>query len=202
LEAAFFLFFARAGTGILSVLLSPLCRQYTATDIEELVPLIQKNIDMNIPTTTTAQKSNVRAVPLDWVLLGNTPPNRRHLLLPNLYITKKEEEEEEEEEEEGTTTTGAAIDVLLIVDCIYHPSLLPPLIETINYLTRPDKKTIVVVVSELRSEQVVREFLELWMNSGSGGGGQSSLRWRIYRCPLGMVMGPYVVWIGWKEEGN
>jgi hypothetical protein len=148
---------------------------------------------MNI---STSLESNIRAIPLDWVVLKDTPQTRRHLLLPPSPQAKEERDE---------TTT---IDILLIVDCIYHPSLLPSLIETINYLTKPNQKTVVVVVSELRSEQVVREFLELWIDSGDagdvGGSGRvrNEMRWKIYRCPLGMIVGPYVVWIGWKEEGN
>ncbi|EKM82033.1 hypothetical protein AGABI1DRAFT_70649 [Agaricus bisporus var. burnettii JB137-S8] len=163
-----------AGTGILSILLSPLCHQYTVTDIEELVPLIQKNVELNVPKGS-GLSSNIQVLPLDWVALKNTPPARLA--------------------EEQTATP---VDILLVVDCIYHPSLLPPLIETINYLTRPNKKTIVMVVVELRSDQVVREFLELWIDSGN----QSSMKWKIYRCPLGIIAGPYVVWIGWKEESN
>ncbi|XP_006462152.1 hypothetical protein AGABI2DRAFT_206407 [Agaricus bisporus var. bisporus H97] len=175
-----------AGTGILSILLSPLCHRYTVTDIEELVPLIQKNVELNVPKGS-GLSSNIQVLPLDWVALKNTPPARRHLLLP--YSLQENVAEEQ---------TATPVDILLIVDCIYHPSLLPPLIETINHLTRPNKKTIVMVVVELRSDQVVREFLELWIDSGN----QSSMKWKIYRCPLGIIAGPYVVWIGWKEESN
>jgi len=80
-----------------------------------------------------------------------------------------------------------AVDLLLVVDCIYHPSLLPSLIETMDYLTSPNH-TVVLVVSELRSDQVMREFLELWLALPG---------WIIHRiCAL--VSGPYVVWVGWK----
>lgn len=36
-----------AGTGLLSMVLSPLVRRYTATDIGPLIPLIQKNVSLN-----------------------------------------------------------------------------------------------------------------------------------------------------------
>lgn len=81
------------------------------------------------------------------------------------------------------------IDILLIVDCIYHPSLLSSLVETIDYLSTPSQ-TAVIVVSELRSEQVIREFLELWLSIPG---------WTIRRNPGIGLSGPYVMWIGWKR---
>lgn len=122
---------------------------------------------MNLPERTTVIPPNVQARALDWLLLKSTPQDRRQLVFPIEDIA----------------------DVLLIVDCIYHPSLLPPLIETIDYLAAPGV-TAVIVVAELRSEQVVREFLELWLAIPG---------WKICRSPWDMVPGPYVVWMGWKE---
>ncbi|KAF5361918.1 hypothetical protein D9756_002627 [Leucocoprinus leucothites] len=156
-----------AGTGVLSILLSSLCRKYTATDILELIPLIQKNIDMNI-SGASPNPTNTCAQTLDWIELKNTPPHRRRALFP----------------------VDDAIDLLLVVDCIYHPSLLPALIETMDYLASPNQ-TAVLVVSELRSEQVIREFLELWLALPD---------WMIFRVS-NLVFGPYVVWIGQKDVG-
>ncbi|KAF9443836.1 hypothetical protein P691DRAFT_778632 [Macrolepiota fuliginosa MF-IS2] len=157
-----------AGTGILSLLLSPLCRRYTATDIPELMPLIQKNIAINFSPGSTISSPTIVTQPLDWISLKNTPLHRRRALFPVENL----------------------IDVLLIVDCIYHPSLLPPLIETIDFLATPGQ-TAVVVVSELRSEQVIREFLELWLAIPG---------WVIHRSPMDIFFGPYVVWMGRKEK--
>lgn len=82
------------------------------------------------------------------------------------------------------------IDILLIVDSIYHPSLLPPLVETIDYLSTPGQ-TAVIVVSELRSEDVIREFLELWLSIPG---------WAIRRHSSAGFCGPYAMWIGWKAS--
>lgn len=120
---------------------------------------------MNFPPTSSLTSTNIHAIPFDWVALNSTPQTRR----------------------QGCFPIDDAIDLLLVVDCIYHPSLLPPLVETINYLATPDK-TAVLVVSELRSEEVIRDFLEAWL---------SLPRWTIYRIP-GLLSGPYVVWAGWK----
>ncbi|KAJ3560597.1 hypothetical protein NP233_g10731 [Leucocoprinus birnbaumii] len=157
-----------AGTGVLSLLLSPLCRKYTATDIPELVPLIQKNVDLNFPqVSASSSPSDICARALDWVELKSTPLHRRQTFFPIEDV----------------------IDLLLVVDCIYHPSLLPALTETINYLAAPDH-TAVLVVSELRSEQVIREFLESWLALPD---------WTIYRIEQGSLSGPYVVWVGQKN---
>ena len=142
-----------AGTGLLSVVLSRYVRHYTVTDIDELIPLIRKNIARNMPpppVPTSRSKHpppaapNVTATALDWVALHAAPMPLRARLVP-----------------------AEPVDLLLVVDCIYHPSLLPPLLTTIDYLTVADRTAVVVVV-ELRAEDVIREFLQLWLDLSAG----------------------------------
>jgi protein N-lysine methyltransferase METTL21D len=154
-----------SGTGLLGVLLSPLVRKYTATDIEDLIPLIQKNLSLNFPNWP--DKSNVSATALDWFALQSSTPQMR---LRNFSFEP--------------------VDLLLIVDCIYHPSLLPAFLDTINYLTMPELTTVLVVV-ELRAEDVIREFLERWLAMPC---------WKIWRVGGGGLMGrPCVLWVGSKQ---
>ncbi|KAF5353071.1 hypothetical protein D9758_008761 [Tetrapyrgos nigripes] len=158
-----------SGTGLLAVLLSPLVKKYTATDIEDLIPLIQKNLALNLPNWPDVNKSNVSATSLDWLVLRNTTPQLR-----------------------SRNFSFEPIDLLLIVDCIYHPSLLPAFLETIDYLTTPGSTTVLVVV-ELRAEDVIREFLERWL---------AMPLWKIWRVgggDGGLMDRPYVLWAGWKE---
>lgn len=165
----------RAGTGLLGVVLSRFVRHYTVTDIADLVPLIRKNISRNFPSASTKgtkvspSKShpNVTATPLDWLELQRASSSIRPSLVPE-----------------------DPADLLLVVDCIYHPSLLPALLTTIDYLTIPDK-TVVVVAVELRAEDVVREFLQRWLDMAAEG------RWEMWSVN-GLMDGPYAVWVGWK----
>ncbi|KAI0093382.1 putative methyltransferase-domain-containing protein [Irpex rosettiformis] len=163
--------YLRAGTALLAIVLSSLVRQYTVTDIEDLIPLITKNLSLNnLPLSSSAPQASshkVTAEALDWVLLKNSPPSVRQ-----------------------TAFSYPQIDLLLVVDCIYHPSLLRPLVETINYLATPERTAVLVLV-ELRQEDVVREFLELWLLAGEGA-------WEIWHVESGME-GPYAMWIGWKK---
>ncbi|RPD78532.1 hypothetical protein L226DRAFT_610430 [Lentinus tigrinus ALCF2SS1-7] len=179
-----------AGTGLLSIVLSPFVRHYTVTDIPELVPLIRKNVGHNLATgvsATSPQKaagkhssppplltsSNVTATALDWVQLHNAPASLRAKLAPD-----------------------DPADVVLVVDCIYHPSLLPALLTTIDHLTVPGRTAVIVVV-ELRAEDVIREFLQMWLDKAEDG------RWEIWSVG-GLIEGPYAVWVGWKDalSGN
>ncbi|KAJ3554206.1 hypothetical protein NM688_g3227 [Phlebia brevispora] len=189
-----------AGTGLLSVLLSPLVRHYTVTDIEALVHLLAKNLTLNdIPHSTKRTPSNsdenvkhgtVTVDVLDWLTVhGASLAERRRLC-----------------------TSYAPVDLLLVVDCIYHPSLLPALVGTIDALTIPGRTTVVVVV-ELRAEDVVREFLELWLHVGeddanvdndrrenAGEDQCGKARWEIWHANTdGLMDGPYAVWVGWKK---
>ncbi|OBZ67241.1 Diaminohydroxyphosphoribosylamino-pyrimidine deaminase [Grifola frondosa] len=157
-----------AGTGLLSIVLSPLVQHYTVTDIDALVPLIQKNLTRNLPKFPALSPSR-RAHPLDWMTLHNASASFRRTLVP-----------------------FAAVDLLLVVDCIYHPSLLPALLSTINYLTVPEKTSVVVVV-ELRAEDVIRDFLQGWLDLSDDG------IWEIWSVS-GFLEGPYAVWVGWKKS--
>ena len=135
----------RSGTGLLSLLFLPLVRRYTVTDTPELIPLIKKNISAKDPS---APRSNIAAKGLDWIVLQSTPPTLR----PKAFSFE-------------------TVNLLLAADCVYHPSLVNPLVDTMRYLATPGK-TPVVVVAELRAEDVMRGFLEAWL--------QSDPRWQIW----------------------
>ena len=104
---------------------------------------------------------------LDWLHIHHTPLPTRPRLFP--FAT-------------------APLDLILIVDCIYNPSLLPALVETIDFLATAGK-TAVLVIIELRQEDVVREFLELWIVKGG---------WEIWRIGSEFMGLRYAVWMGWK----
>jgi protein N-lysine methyltransferase METTL21D len=162
-----------AGTGLLAIALSPLVRRYTVTDISDLLPLLRKNMALNfdgwpncLPSTVG---SNVFVTDIDWVLLHSTPDTRRSRVFDS-----------------------EAIDLLLIVDCIYHPSLLPALVDTIHYLSIPDQ-TVVLVVVELRADDVVREFLQLWLAKPG---------WEVWRIGDELLRMPYVMWLGSRTQNS
>ncbi|KAL1733294.1 putative methyltransferase-domain-containing protein [Schizophyllum commune] len=160
-----------AGTGLLPVLLSPLVKHYTATDIAGLTHLISKNVHLN---AADHDLRNVVVETLDWEQLRSTSVSRRRKAFPD-----------------------DAPDLILAVDCIYHPSLVGPLVSTINHFARPDKTTV-VVVSELRAEDVLRGFLEAWL-------GSNGARWEIWHAGdgtdgPGLLGVPYVTWVGRKAS--
>ena len=156
----------RSGTGLLSILFSPLVGRYTVTDIPELIPLIKKNISTNIRSTST---SNIVAQDLDWTALQSASPAVR-----------------------AKAFSFDDIDILLVVDCVYHPSLVGPLVDTIHHLTTPGRTTVVVVV-ELRAEDVVREFLETWLRSDA--------RWQIWSVGEQRLDSAYALWVGRLGRG-
>ncbi|RDX48101.1 hypothetical protein OH76DRAFT_1557423 [Lentinus brumalis] len=177
-----------AGTGLLSIVLSPFVRHYTVTDIPELIPLIRKNVGHNLASNVPSvsppraagkhpsspppsMSTNVTAAALDWVQLQNAPASLRAKLAPD-----------------------EPADLVLVVDCIYHPSLLPALLSTIDCLTVPGRTAVLVVV-ELRAEDVIREFLQGWLDKTGDG------VWEIWSLG-GLLDGPYAVWVGWKESSS
>ena len=156
---------------MLSIALAPLVRRYTATDIEALIPLIRKNIALNFPgwpkisSSPESPGSNIVAEELDWQLLESTPVSQREKIF-----------------------NFEPVDLLLAVDCIYHPSLLSPLVTTIDYLSIPGKTTV-LIISELRAEDVLREFMETWLSKPG---------WEIWRIPNDVLGKHYAIWMGRK----
>ena len=162
---------------MLAVVLSPFVRHYTVTDIVDIIPLIQKNISRNLdhPSTSPPKskaspsqaRSNVTAMALDWLELRDATAAIRSKLVP-----------------------VEPADLVLVVDCIYHPSLLPALLTTIDYVTQPGR-TVVIVAVELRADDVVREFLQGWLDMAGEG------TWEIWSVSE-LLNGPYAMWVGWK----
>lgn len=81
-----------------------------------------------------------------------------------------------------------APDVLLVVDCVYHPALVPPLLTTLTALATP-QRTAAVVVVELRAEDVLREFLQEWI----------ALGWRVWSVGEELLGARWGMWVGWRE---
>jgi hypothetical protein len=156
----------RSGTGLLAILLSPLAASYTATDLEDLVPLIRKNVTANV----SSPSHTITIAPLDWTAVHNAPRNSLSRLLPQPY-----------------DQVQVKPDLIIAADCIYHPSLIKPLIDTMNALS--SSQAFVLVLAQLREVEVLREFVGEWINSG----------WEIWRIEHNgtSVLGPgFVAWMG------
>ncbi|KAK0199258.1 putative methyltransferase-domain-containing protein [Desarmillaria ectypa] len=157
-----------AGTGLLSIALSSWVQNYTVTDASEILPLLEKNILLNC--TGSHRTTNISIAELDWLSLHATPSKQRSRIFQS-----------------------PAVDLVFVVDCIYHPSLMPALVDTIDYVSTPGRTTVMVVV-ELRDEDAVRLFLKLWI--GTPG-------WEVWR--IGRSNGlprPYVIWVGCKVDDH
>lgn len=188
---------SRAGTGLLALVLSHWTRHFTATDQDYLVPLIQKNIVHNFSSVagalspylpdsslenTSARRLTVES--LNWLDIHNAPLSSRVKMFP-------------------PELPGAGIaDIIFAVDCVYNSSLLPPLVTVLNHYAVADRTRVVVAV-ELRSEDVLREFLELWVGSGNSSSSSDSsggCHWVIHRLCGDAWMDPcFAVWVGWKS---
>ena len=150
----------RAGTGLLALALSPLVRKYTATDIPALLPLLRKNL-LSAPASRPTSTSTVTVTALDWTL-----PAQRQL---DIHTDPP--------------------DILLVVDCIYHPTLVHPLLTTMTSLTAPGH-TLALVVAELRAEDALRDFLEGWIELG----------WHVWSVAESLLGPRWGMWVAWCEN--
>jgi hypothetical protein len=94
----------------------------------------------------------------------------------------------------------AGYDIALAVDCLFNESLVEPFVNALDCISAK----AVIVVSELRSPEVLRLFLETWLKKEG---------WEIWRaCKAGeegevesnppLLGKKYVVWVGWKASAN
>jgi protein N-lysine methyltransferase METTL21D len=146
--------------------IAPLVRHYLVTDLEAELPLIRKNLTLNVPSWEDDKKIVVEAC--DWVQLYSMRNHSR----------------------ERYYSTTSEIDLLLAVDCIFNPALVQPLVSALNHYTSRNK-TLVMIMMELRSHEVVQEFLSAWISSAT---------WEIWRIGGELLNPRYVLWVGWKRE--
>jgi hypothetical protein len=146
-----------------------MARRYTATDMPALLPLLRKNL-LSVPAPPTTGTSTVTAAAaveritvaaLDWSL-----PAQRQI-----------------------DVRADPPDVLLVVDCIYHPTLVRPLLATMTAFAAP-RQTVALVVAELRAEDVLREFLEGWI----------ALGWSVWSVAEGLLGPRWGMWVAWRES--
>ncbi|SJX64192.1 related to RKM5-protein lysine methyltransferase [Sporisorium reilianum f. sp. reilianum] len=130
-----------AGTGALPAMLASLAKTWLATDQEQLLPLMRKNLD---------SCSNVQTAPLDWFDFLR-PPSSHSAQLRKSHILDH-------------FAPATAPDLIICCDCIYNPGLFDALIATLNVFTQP-QHTIVLVSCEMRSDQSLADFLTKWKES-------------------------------------
>lgn len=142
-----------AGTGALPAMVGQLAKSWLATDQEQLLPLMRKNLD---------NRSNVGVAPLDWFDFLNPPSShsaqlRKKQILDHFKLGAVAGTGQDAER-------GHWPDVIICCDCIYNPGLFDALIAALDVFTEK-QKTVVLVSCEMRSDESLAEFLTKWKAS-------------------------------------
>ncbi|KAF8318723.1 hypothetical protein DL93DRAFT_2225618, partial [Clavulina sp. PMI_390] len=235
-----------AGTGILAVLLAPYVDRYLATDLPSLVPLMHKNLQHNnrvadhqevsaprtkpssshprrsrghggasvpIPLSSPASTApEALCLPLDWDELYQTTSGSTARARYRASISFANDVAQH---------TTSRFDLVLAVDTLYNPSLVPSFLTVLDEFSDPPmvneageslEPTLVLVACELRDESVLRDFLEGWIRLEGWEiwrlGGQEPRKGEDMGNELSpantdelqrtFMPGPFVVWAGWK----
>jgi hypothetical protein len=158
-------------SGLISLVLSPLIKNYIATDQDYVLKLLRENIAENrhvfAPSSHQAGKgakrskratkgeevsSNILMRSLDW------EKDSQSNLYSELHISE-----------------GGSIDLLVACDCIYNTHLIDPLVNTcaeICGLALSSRPTIVLIAQQLRSPDV----FEAWLTA-------FHQRFKVWRVP-------------------
>lgn len=182
-----------AGTGVLpTCLLSdprwiiredvPL--QWISTDQSSNIPLIQKNISNSVKKYPHI---HVTACELDWLQIynfGKDDRSQRHKedYVKHILNTCSRNKDAAEYP-----------DVVICIDCVYNPALHAPLISALDTFCEP-RKTVILVVVQLRDVDNTRSFLESWTEQ---------VDHEIYYLeddllPPNMQQG-YAAWVAWRS---
>jgi hypothetical protein len=122
---------------------------YIQSDIPAIVKIAEKNVSANLPVASGGKGKGkkrvgvVKTIPLDWERddVASQPVLKEEL-------------------------AGNPLDCVVACDCVYNEALVNPLVETLVAacgVNRGEGKTLVLVAQELRSPDVLEEFLERWM---------------------------------------
>ena len=167
-----------SGTGLLAILLCSLCASYTASDRWENLKLIKRNLERNgtqasgrgaavgspssprelatsghvnergsanstvkRPASHSVAAQIVTLEEIDWVAISQD-------IVRNASRSPKPPSS-------STTPDADAYDLVLCVDCIFNEHLVQPLVDTLGHYCSPGGKTVVWVIVELRSSEVV-----------------------------------------------
>lgn len=183
-----------AGTGILPCMVlshpantSSACT-WMATDQENILPLLRKNIQRAFP-----HRSQIQATCLDWMEASNVY-NRGTPSAKRAYLSQFAQEAQQ------------FPDLIIATDCIFNPHLFPAFLDTLHLFSRPpsdghaEKGTLALIVCELREPEAVRDFLERWLAIG-----KYNERWCVTTIEDHAILGQdltkgNVVWAGWRQE--
>jgi protein N-lysine methyltransferase METTL21D len=146
---------------------SGMCSAGTGLLALALSPLVRKYTATDIPALLPLLRKNVLSASVTVTALDWTLPALRQV----------------------DTHGPDAPDVLLAVDCIYHPALIRPLLTTLTALATP-QHTVAVVVVELRAEDVLREFLQEWI----------ALGWCVWSVGEDLLGARWGMWVAWREK--
>ncbi|PLW20338.1 hypothetical protein PCANC_08476 [Puccinia coronata f. sp. avenae] len=190
-----------AGTGSLGILCAGMfppesTASWTVSDQFDLLAIIARNFGHNcIPLSTAPVPGDHGALhtieEIDWLEVEKQWLKNQAHLQPN---------------SEPSDCATRRYDLILAVDCLYNEALVLPLLRTLDHFASPPAAdtpagpTLVLVVSELRSSDVVELFLRHWLALRP--------RWSIFRLPLPLhrpllnlnISKPhYAIWCGWKN---
>ncbi|CAE6437181.1 unnamed protein product [Rhizoctonia solani] len=86
-------------------------------------------------------------------------------------------------------------DLVLCVDCIYNTALVRPLVRALGTFDAP-----ILVVIELRDEDVVRDFLREWLEWRPHTGSEVSVNegFQVWRLADHLLSPRFAAWLGWK----
>ncbi|ODN91383.1 hypothetical protein L198_05897 [Cryptococcus wingfieldii CBS 7118] len=180
------------GTGLLAILLSQLCGQYTASDQLDNLKLIQRNLELNDIPVSFSSSTPVSESAVDKKGMGREV--KKEVVLEEVDWVEVSKSQGRYRSPDDTKT----YDLILAVDCIYNEHLIQPLIDTFAQYCQPGSRTVVWVVVELRSADVIGTFLNTWIDDPSG-------PWTIVRLgeddmgDWGEGRKPrWVGWVGWR----
>lgn len=142
-------------SGITALTIAPKIKSYILTDQTYIMKYLHQNLLENQSSPSTVSKSRK----------GNPPKFQNRRSTTNI-ITLPLDWETSDIPSTLSASSVSDIDIVLACDCIYNSHLIEPLVSTCANLCKlrtTDKETICIIAQQLRSPDILEEWLKAFM---------------------------------------
>jgi protein N-lysine methyltransferase METTL21D len=172
-----------SGTGILPALLFSSTRflakevRWLATDRGDMLQLLNKNL-RQLAQRHPATSELVSTELVDWLEVHDAVQKAK-VNSTGLCSVLKHASARFDGAEHGEGLSYA--DLIVAVDCVFNPSLVPAFLDTLAALSAPDR-TVSFVLVELREQEMMRQFVDSWLQHEFNG-----KTWEIWSLECGAL---------------
>lgn len=143
-------------TGLIGLVLSKRISRYILTDQRSVLKLLQENVDANAPPDTSMVKRR-----------SSRKAHHTFEAVSKTVVMELNWETDDVDALNEALQPADDIDLVIVCDCVFNDFLLQPLVAMCQKtcLRSPEKKTILLIAQQLRSDEVYSSFMGILLRT-------------------------------------